>query len=799
MQTAAILGREAPSTLPSVIVKRDGRTVGWNPERIVRAIALAFYAVRHNNAPNPFSDAPEVRYGLDEDDFAEAQRITEMVVNNVRLRAQHGQQPTVEQVQDIVEMMIAGAGHFDVAKSYVLYRAKKAEARIHKHHENGLADYIAVSKYTRYRADLGRRELWPEAVARVFAMHRKRFQHLLATPVPEIGTTVGELIDQAEQDVLQRRALPSMRSLQFGGLAVEANNARMYNCCFGHIDHPRKFAEATWLLLSGVGVGFSVQKHHIAQLPPLPLRKPVDDLPVRHFSIPDSIEGWADAVEALIQSYYTGHYVEFDYSRIRPKGSLLRTSGGRAPGHLPLKRALESIRSVLDGAAGRKLKPIEAYDILMHAAGAVISGGIRRSATIALFSPDDEEMINAKTGNWFTTHPQRQFSNNSAVLVRREAKREQFQALFDAVRQFGEPGFYFTEHPDYGANPCVEIGLMPLLTVDEAAQQRLQALGYTEPVQIGATLSGWQHCNLSTINGRACRTPEDFYALCRTAAVIGTLQAAYTTMPYLGPVTQVINEREALLGVSICGILDRPDVLLNPAVLRCGAEIAKATNAALAPIIGINRAARVTCVKPEGTASLLLGTASGIHPHHAKRYFRRVQAARTETVYQFFRRHNPHMTEVYGMKPDTTDVITFPVEAPEGAITKKDLSATQFLEIVKLVQEHWVKPGTAHEDYHPGLYHNVSNTVVVRPHEWEAVADYIWEHRAIFTGIAILPASGDKDYPQAPLEEVCTPQDIARWNALRYNPVDYGALRETADETNFKEIAACAAGGCELG
>ncbi|OYT72636.1 MAG: recombinase [Chloracidobacterium sp. CP2_5A] len=798
MQAAALLERIAPPAERRVIIKRDGRAVSWDPERIARAIALAFYAVRHNNAPNPFSDDPAARYGLDEHDYAEALRITGMVVNNVDLRFHRGDNPTVEQVQDIVEIMIAGAGHFDVAKSYVLYRAKKSEARIHKHEENGISDYIAVSKYARYREDLGRRELWPEAVARVFEMHRERFRALLGQPVPELGATVGELIDQAEREVIARRALPSMRSLQFGGKPIEVNNARMYNCCFGHIDHPRRFAEATWLLLSGTGVGFSVQKHHVAKLPPLPLRKSADDLPVAHFTIPDSIEGWADAVDQLIMSYYRGAYVEFDYSKIRPKGSVLRTSGGRAPGHLPLKKALEKMRAVLDQAAGRKLRPIEAYDIIMHAASAVISGGIRRSATIALFSADDDEMTNAKTGEWFVTNPHRQFSNNSAVLVRREASREQFQALFDAIKQFGEPGFYFTENPEYGANPCVEIGLMPALTVDEPTLAKLRALGYDAPLSVGDTVSGWQHCNLSTINGRECRTPEAFYDLCRVASVIGTLQAAYTDLGYLGPVTKVINEREALLGVSICGIMDSPAVLLDPAVLRQGADIAKATNAALARAIGINRAARVTCVKPEGTASLLLGTASGIHPHHAKRYFRRVQAARTEAVYQFFRKHNPHMTEVYGMKADTTDVITFTIEAPEGAITKKDISATKFLEIVKLVQENWVKPGTALEDYNPGLLHNVSNTVVVRPSEWGAVADYIWENRDCFTGISILPASGDKDYPQAPLEEVATSQDIARWNALKYNPVDYSALSEAADYTTFKDVVACAGGQCEL-
>lgn len=778
--------------------KRDGRAADWDPERIVRAIALAFYAQRNKGADNPNRDNQAKHYGLSLMDHAEVLRIAGMVINTVELRATRGVKPSVEEIQDIVEMMIAGAGHFDVAKGYVLYRAKKSEARIAKHGISGISDYIAMSKYARYREDLGRRELWPEAAKRVFDMHRNRFAAILDNEVFGLDRTLGQLIDTAEETVRDRKALPSMRSMQFGGDAIEVNNARMYNCTFGHIDNVKKFSEALWLLLSGTGVGFSVQKQHVARLQPFPLRATAEDLPVRHFTIPDTIEGWADAMQELVMSYYEGAYVEFDFSEIRAKGAVLRTSGGRAPGHQPLKKALEKIRAVLDAIPGRKMRPIEAYDMLMLAASAVISGGIRRSATIALFSADDEEMVNAKTGEWWKHNPQRQHSNNSAMLVRGDATREEFMSLFNAIRQFGEPGFYFTENADYGANPCVEIGLAPALVVDDTVKAKLEAYGYGEPVAVGDTISGWQHCNLTTINGRMCETPEKFYELCAVAATIGTLQAAYTEMAYLGPVTRVINERESLLGVSICGILERPDVLLNPAVLRKGAETCVMTNRAVAETIGIQPAARVTCVKPEGTASLLLGTASGIHPHHAKRYFRRVQAARTEPVYNFFKSWNPQMSEVYGMKADTTDVITFPIEAPEGAILKKDIGALQFLDMVKLVQENWVVPGTAHEKYNPGLRHNVSNTVTVKDGEWDAVADFIWDNRAYFTGVSILPASGDKDYPQAPNEEVTTAADIAKWNGLSYAPVDYALMSEAADYTSLKETVACAGGACEI-
>ena len=787
----------APRPL-SVVTKRDGRTVAWDERTIVRAIARAFYANRHHGQAAPSTLDAQSGFGLAAQDHAEVLRIAGMVTNTLELKAGRGEPLSVETIQDTVEMMIAGAGYFDIAKEYILFRAKKSDLRLKPYATSGISGYIAQSKYARFDESLGRREVWPEAASRVFGMHRTYFRDKLATPIPSMGITLGQLIDQAHEAVTDKRVLPSMRSVQFGGKGILVNNARMYNCSFGHIDHPRKFSEALWLLLSGTGVGFSVQKHHVAKLPALPIRGEPDDLPVVHHTIADTIEGWADALAALIQSYYNGTYVEFSYADIRPKGTLLKTSGGRAPGHQPLKKAMDRIRWILTSASGRHLRPIEAYDMIMYAAGAVISGGIRRSATIALFSHDDEEMVTAKTGDWWKTQPQRQHSNNSAMLIRGEATKDEFMSLFNSIRQFGEPGFYFTDSREYGANPCVEIGLAPSMVVDETQIAKLRQYGYTDDIAPGDTISGWQHCNLTTINGRECTSKETFLELCTMAAALGTMQAAYTEMKYLGAVTQVINERESLLGVSICGILERPDVLLDPATLRAGAERCIATNRAVAEAIGINPAARITCVKPEGTASLLLGTASGIHPHHARRYFRRVQAARTEPVYQFFKLNNPHMAEVYGMKADTTDVLTFPIQAPDGAILKKDINALTFLDMVKLVQENWVIPGTAHEQYNKGLRHNVSNTVTVNPAEWEGVADFIWDNQAFFTGVSMLGASGDKDYAQAPYEEVTTAADIAKWNALAYVPVDYSMMVEGADYTALADVAACAGGACEI-
>jgi ribonucleoside-diphosphate reductase alpha chain len=429
----------------------------------------------------------------------------------------------------------------------------------------------------------------------------------------------------------------------------------------------------------------------------------------------------------------------------------------------------------------------------------VLAGGVRRSATLCLFSADDAEMAAAKTGNWFDENPQRAASNNSAVIVRDRATREQFTALFEAQKQFGEPGFYFVEDAEYGANPCVEIGLHPRLKVDAASTARLRALGYTGELRFGDTLTGVQFCNLTTISAAAIETPADFFRLCAHAALIGTLQAGYTDFTYLSPVSRVLTEREALLGVSICGLLDRPSVLLDPAVLRAGAAVVKSVNAIVARALGIAPAARATCVKSEGTASLLLGTSSGLHPHHARRYFRRVQTNVHDPIYLHFKRTNPHMTETSVYDPNgRTEVITFPVEGPDFGIYRDEVSAVKHLDYIRLVQEHWVQAGRRHEQHAPGLHHNVSCTVTVRPEEWGAVADFIWAHRRSFTGIALLAECGDKLYAQAPREALATVADIERWNGLVYTSVDYTALEESEDITELKQTVACAGGACEL-
>ena len=613
---AQLLSRAIPAAA-RLVAKRDGTRVRFDLNKVTRAIALAFHEVRTDNAANPYRDDMLACYGLQSVDFAEVTRIAAGVSQMLELHYRDGRHPTIEQVQDAVEKAIAGAGHWEVARAYMLYRARRAERRLTQYANNGLSDYIAMAKYARYRPELGRREIFTEGVERVRDMHlhffadklKQRLPVELPADVAELagskadllvrawsGADLGGLIREAFAQVAAKKVLPSMRSMQFGGEAILGNHSRMFNCSFSNVDRLEFFREYFYLLLSGCGVGFSVQKHHIALLPPLPARAADNDLPMEHHHVADTIEGWADALHALMLSFLEGRKVEFDYSAIRPRGAWLKTSGGKAPGHLPLKKALNRVEQILEQVAGRMFRPIEVYDICMFIAKAVLAGGIRRSATICLFSPDDEEMMNAKTGNWFEQYPQRSASNNSAVLSRSDRSAEHFRKLFRAQKEFGEPGFYFCDNPDAGCNPCAEISLLPVVDW-ELSPTELSDLfrhGYKGDLPGTARLSGFQHCNLTTINGHAAATETAFYKACLAATAIGTLQAAYTDMPYLGPVTRLLNEHDALLGVSICGFMDNPGVLFDQEILAQGARLCRAANRLIAGLIGIRPAAKIS-------------------------------------------------------------------------------------------------------------------------------------------------------------------------------------------------------------
>jgi len=399
---------------------------------------------------------------------------------------------------------------------------------------------------------------------------------------------------------------------------------------------------------------------------------------------------------------------------------------------------LQSI--VMDQKGAVDLQPINVYDITMHAADAVLSGGVRRSATICLFSPDDEAMMNAKTGNWFIDNPQRGRSNNSAVIVRSEAKKEEFAKLMQSVKQFGEPGFVFVESPEHTTNPCVEIGMYPQIDGE----------------------SGWQGCNLTEINGGMCKTEEDFYKACRAGAILGTVQAGYTDFKFLSPTSKKIFDREALLGVSITGWMNQPDILFNPKVLEKGAKIVKEVNREVAAIIGINPAARTTCVKPSGNASVLLQTASGIHAEHSPMYIRNVQMNKESEVTQAIIKSNPYMAEESVWSASGTDVVvSFPIIPHKGSMMKDDLLGVDHLEKVKLAQKHWVVAGTNEElCADKGIRHNVSNTIIVD--DWDEVESYVFKNRDAFAGISFLSMFGDKDYNQAPNTAVIDSKTMAK-------------------------------------
>ena len=609
-----------------------------------------------------------------------------------------------------------------------------------------LMNYTFVSKYARWIPEKKRRETWAEAVDRVKQMMLDKYSS---------HEDVLEDIEWAYDKMLKKQILGSQRALQFGGSPILKHNARIYNCITSFADRVRFFQECMYLLLCGCGTGFSVQKHHMDKLPPLVKSKNG----TKKFVIPDSIEGWSDAVGALVSSYfnqsdlfpeYNGKNITFDYSEIRAAGSVLKSSGGKAPGPEPLKNALSNIKKLLDRALTdlefchgsiRKLSPIQAYDIVMHAADAVISGGVRRSATICLFSPDDEEMAKAKTGNWFIENPQRGRSNNSALLLRDKTTKKQFSELMSSVKDFGEPGFVWSDSTELIVNPCVEIGMWP---VDETTGK-----------------SGWQACNLSTINCSKIKTEEDFYDACKAASIIGTLQAGFDTFEYLGETSENIIRREALLGVSMTGMMESPDICLDPATQKKGASIVKKVNASLAKRIGVNQAARTTCIKPEGTSSCILGTSSGIHPHHAKRYIRRVQANKMEPIYNYFKEINPRACdESVWSNNDSDDVVGFCVEVPAGSKTKNQVGAMDLLNYVKSTQQSWVIPGTNKKlCTQPWLVHNVSNTINVKPDEWDEVESYIYKNRKYFCGISLLPITGDKDYPQAPFTTIYLPTE----------------------------------------
>ena len=604
-----------------------------------------------------------------------------------------------------------------------------------------VGEYVFLSKYS--QTHNGKKEGWQDAVNRVMDMHLKRYSERIK---PEDKKEFSSLFARAYSLYGEQRVLGAQRALQYGGELMLEKHARFYNCSSTYVDRVQVFEEIMYLLLCGAGTGYSVQHIHTEQLP---IPKGFDNTKQSEkFLIPDTIEGWAEAVGKLMTAYYYGGAdIEFDYSAIRPKGAYIR-GGFKAPGPDPLRQAIEKVHHIVNRIKGRKLRPFELHYIICICANSVVTGGVRRSAMISIFDVDDAEMASCKTGNWISTMPELCRSNNSAAILP-DTSKEAFDAIYENTKMYGEPGFVFIDSPWFVYNPCGEVGMYPRVQDEN-----------------GDWHSGWGFCNLAEINGGKVKTEQDFYNACEAASVICTLQAGYTNFRVLEKWSQKIAERDALIGIGITGLCENPDILFNADIQKRGAEIVKETNQKVARMIGINPAARCTVVKPSGNSSQLLGTLSGITPGHSRHYIRHIQAADTEQAIQEWMRVNPDMVEDSVWAPDREKVIAFPVTLPEGALLKQNLTAIDFLKFVLLTKRNWIEFGTNFDHpstkENPKLRMNVSNTCTVRPEEWDDVREFLWEHRSEFGGISLLSSFGDLDYPQAPYTEVLDETELAK-------------------------------------
>lgn len=628
-----------------------------------------------------------------------------------------------------------------------------------------LSKITVFSKYAKYIPELNRRETWDEIISRYEAMMIKKYPYL------------EESIKESIPMIRDKKVLPSMRALQFAGAAAEVNNARIYNCCYLPIDSLHSFSESMFLLLGGTGVGYSVQRHHVAELPEI--KKPGK---ARTYLVEDSIMGWADAVKVLMKAYLEGSFLpKFDFRAVREKGARLVTAGGKAPGPEPLKLCLTHVQAMLDRKQeGEKLSPLDCHDILCYIANSVLAGGIRRSAMISLFDHDEEEMITCKYGNWWELNEQRGRANNSAVLKRGEVTEEEFFALWKRVEASGsgEPGLYWTNNKDWGTNPCCEIALRP-----------------------------YQFCNLCEVNVSDIEDQYDLNNRVGAAAFFGTLQAGFTDFHYLRPIWAKTTQHDALLGIGMTGIGSGEIMKYD---LKMAAHIAKKVNQMISERTGINEAARISCVKPSGTTSLVLGTASGIHAWHNDYYLRTMRFNKNEDIAQYLMKNHPELVEDDVLRPQDTICVRIPVKAPEDSILRTE-TAIDTLERVKHFSTDWINAGHVHGDN----THNVSATISIDSqrkigsgkfdmmgnegeiiiNEWEVVGQWMWENREFYNGLSVLPYWGGS-YQQAPFEDITE----EKYNSLisELKEIDITKIKEIDDTVNFNESVACGGGACEL-
>lgn len=742
-------GSRPSIVIPTMIIKRDGRVVPFDIGRIESALARCF---------NSLNRTPSVP----------VEELAQQVVNIIA--AKHPA-PSVEDVQDIVEMVLQAAGEYEAAKHYILYRAEHAKLRgarpipdevreafqaSDRHFPTQLQKFQFYDKYSRFSYEAGRRETWIETVDRSVAYLAELSQQRLPA----------ETYERLRRGILEMSTMPSMRLLAMAGPAARRNNITIYNCSYQPVESIDSFVEALIISMSGCGVGYSVEHRYVENFPRIRRQTGATALP---YTVEDSAEGWADALRTGLATWFEGGDLRFDLSQLRPAGAPLRTKGGRASGPEPLRRMLEFARGRILARQGNFLRPLDAHDIMCAVGGAAVSGGMRRTAMISLFDLDDEEMLQCKNGDFERSNSQRWNANNSAVWPDRELTQlEIARFMLDMIESGrGEPGIFSRRAAnalrperraasDFGTNPCGEINLRP-----------------------------WEFCNLTAAVARANDTPESLRSKVEIATIIGTIQSMATHFPGLRPVWRQNCEEERLLGVDITGQMDCP-VVQDPRIMAQLKHHAVQVNRQVSELLGINPSVSITCVKPSGNTSQLVDCASGLHARWAPYYVRNVRVSAHSPVFKVLRDAGVPMDPENGQTPQDADtwVVHFPVKSPDGAITRRNRSA--------LAQcEYWLQNKLYYTE------HNPSVTVTYHDDEVLELVKWVWEHQDVVGGMAFLP-SYDAQYDQMPYEEISA--EAYERLAASFPDIDFSKLfrYEEEDLTTAAQELACMAGACEV-
>ena len=639
-----------------------------------------------------------------------------------------------------------------------------------------LADYIFYKNYSQPKEN-GELETWEESVERIYETNRLQLR--------KKGIFKGkivELLNKAEELEKKKVFLSSQRARQFAepnvATGVHKNNLAMYNCSFSLLDRVEFYKELMYLAISGTGTGYSVRKEFVDKLPEVKELKEINTI----YTIEDSKEGWANAVDVLMHSILkSGLLPKFDYNAIRPKGSLI-AGKWLAPGPEPLREAFNRVIDFVKDKAGRKLRPFEAHYIACVLVNAVITAGVRRSACIVLFDVDDEEMIKCKTGNWYNEYPELCRANNSiCVAYGEDLSYLHMKKIFGYIKEFGEPGIVRVPNYEYGMNPCAEI--------------LIHAVYHNED---GTKSTGWGFCNLCEINADKITTKEEFFEACESASAVATVQATYTDFKILSDVAKKIAERDSAIGVSITGLYQNQ--LLSGKILEEGANRVVETNKKVAKILGIPVSKRSTTIKPSGNASAILGLAcSGIHPAHSHRYLRRVRTTADSPEYIALK-DTPLVKHT--VSPFNEYIVSFPVNLPLTTITKENLAAVEHMKFVGMVKHFWVNKGMNPDE--KNIYpNNVSATVEVSRDEWDEVAALMYANSHLFSGCSFL-AKMEDHYPNLPYSRISNDEeskefdDISKW--LETNEINFRDILSSKKKTDASDMAAmaCSGGSCEL-